>query len=112
MLVPANSQRTLLLKKVYKFKLKLKNEPQVDLRHLIYYILLWITCVDNYYNIHHVLKAKISRYPRRMEWNNSKKKFWDAKVMHKWHLLAVQYSEYLSVKPGRFIIKECLSGHQ
>ena len=85
MSVPADSQKTLPLGKDYKFKLKLEDKLKVDLKHLAHYTLSWIVCIDNYCNLHHVLKAKVSRYPKRMEWNNSEKKFWDTKVMHRWY---------------------------
>ena len=89
MSVLVNGQKTLPLGRGHKFKLELKDKPKVNLKHPAHYTLLWITCVDNHCNLHHVLKAKIGRYPRRMEWDNSKKKFQNAKVMHKWHPLAV-----------------------
>ena len=112
MSVPVDSQKMLLLGRGYKFKLKLENKLKIDLKHLAHYTLLWIACVDNHCNLYYILKAKIGRYPKRMEWNNSKKKFQDAKVMHKWHLLTVQCLRCLSVEPGRFITEKCLSGCQ
>ena len=110
MLIPADRQKALLLKKDQKFKLKLEDKPKINLKHLVYYTLLWIACVKDHCNLYYVLKTKISKYPKRMEWNNSKRKFQDTKVMHKWYLLAVQYPKYLPVKPGRFITEEYLSG--
>ena len=83
MSVPVNNQKTLLLKRSYKFELKLENKLRVNLRHSVYYTLLWIACVDNYCNLHYILKAKIGRYLRKMKWNNSEKKFQDAKIMHR-----------------------------
>ena len=82
MLIPVDSQKTLLLKKDHKFKLKLKDKLKINPKYLAYYTLLWIACVDNHCNLHYILKAKIGKYPRKMEWNNSEKKFWDTKVMH------------------------------
>ena len=87
--VPVDSQKMLPLGRGCKFELELENELKVNLKHPVYYTLLWIACVDNYCNLHYILKAKVGRYLRRMEWDNSKKKFWDAKVMHRWHPLAV-----------------------
>ena len=75
MLVPVDSQKALLLEKDHKFKLKPENELRINPRHSAHYTLLWIAYMDNHYNLHHVLKAKVSRYPRKMEWNNSKKRF-------------------------------------
>ena len=75
MSVPVDSQKTLLLKKGQKFKLKLEDKLKVNLKHLTHYTLLWIACVDNHCNLYYVLKVKIGRYLRRMEWDNSKRKF-------------------------------------
>jgi len=72
---------------------------------------LWIACVNNHCNLHYILKAKIGRYPRKIKWDNSKKKFCNVKVMHRWHPSAVQYSGYLLVKPGRFMTEKYLSGY-
>ena len=66
-----------------KFEFKLEDELKVDLRHSVYYTLLWIACVDDHCNLHYILKAKVGRYPRKMEWNDSKRKFQDTKIMHK-----------------------------
>ena len=111
-LVPVDSQKTLPLKRGYKFKLEPEDELRVNLKHLVHYTLLWIMCVDNYCNLHHVLKTKSGRYPRRMEWNDNKRKFQDMKVMHGWHPLAMQHPRYLLVKPRKFITEKCLSGYQ
>ena len=46
----------------YRFKLKDKDELRVNPKHLAYYILSWITCVDNYYNIYRIPKAKNWKY--------------------------------------------------
>ena len=51
----------------YKFKLKPENETQINPRYLVYYMLLWIAYIDNHYNIYYVLKAKHSRYPKRIK---------------------------------------------
>ena len=65
--VPVDSQKLLPLKRGHKFKLEPKDKLKINLRHPTHYTLLWITCVDDYCNIHHILKNKHSRYPRRME---------------------------------------------
>ena len=75
MSVSVNSQKALLLGRSYKFELKLENKPKIDLKHSAYYTLLWIACVDNHCNLYYIPKAKIGRYPKRIKWNNSKKKF-------------------------------------
>jgi len=65
--VPVDSQKMLLLKRNCKFELKLEDKTQINPKHLVYYTLLWIACVDDYYNIYYILKAKHGRYPKRME---------------------------------------------
>jgi len=49
-----------------RFKLKNKDKLRVNLKHLVYYILAWIACVDNICNIHRVLKDKYYKYLIRM----------------------------------------------
>ena len=66
-MISVDSQKLLPVKKNQKFELKPEDKLQVDFRHLAYYTLLWIAYVDNHYNLHYILKAKISRYPKRME---------------------------------------------
>jgi len=38
------------------------NELKVNLKHLVYYTLLWIAYIDNYYNMHKVPKRKNYKY--------------------------------------------------
>ena len=45
-----------------KFKLKNRDEPRVNLKHLAYYILAQIAYIDNQYNIYRALKAKNKKY--------------------------------------------------
>ena len=49
-----------------KFKITKDNKPKVNPKYLAYYILSWIVCVDNLYNIHFTLKKKLQRYLIRM----------------------------------------------
>jgi len=42
----------------YRFKLKDKDELRVNPKYTAHYILLWIACIDNIYNIHRALKDK------------------------------------------------------
>jgi len=42
----------------YRFKLKDKDKPKVNLSYLVYYTLLWIAYIDNAYNIYRALKDK------------------------------------------------------
>jgi len=72
-------------------------------------MLLWIACVDDYYNLHYIPKIKYSKYPRRMNWNDNEKKFQNTQKMYRWHPTEVQYPGQLTVTLRRFIIKECLN---
>jgi len=47
----------------YRFKLKNKDKLRVNLRHIAYYILLWIAYMDNIYNIYRAPKDKNQKYP-------------------------------------------------
>ena len=60
-----NQQISILVKESFKtiikksnFEIQKDNELRIDLKHLVYYMLLWIACVDDYYNIYKVLKKK------------------------------------------------------
>jgi len=46
----------------YRFKLKNKDKLRVNLKYAAYYILSWIACVDNTYNIYRALKDKNQKY--------------------------------------------------
>jgi len=50
----------------YRFKLKDKDEPRVNLKHTAYYILSWIAYVDNMCNIYRVPKDKNRKYLAKM----------------------------------------------
>ena len=45
-----------------RFKLKDKDEPRVNLKHLAYYILVQIIYIDDQYNIYKTLKVKNKKY--------------------------------------------------
>jgi hypothetical protein len=45
-----------------RFKLKSKDKPRVDLKHLAYYILAWIVYIDDIYKIYKILKVKNKKY--------------------------------------------------
>jgi len=74
-IVNADSQKSLPQKRGHKFTLKRDNKPRINSKHLAHYMLLWIACVDDYCNLHYTPKIKYSKYPKRMNWNDSKKKF-------------------------------------
>ena len=58
-----------------RFELELNNKLKVDPRHSAYYMLTWIACVDNYCNMHHILKTKNGKYPRKTKQDKDKTKF-------------------------------------
>jgi hypothetical protein len=45
-----------------RFKLKSEDELRVDLKHLVYYILVWIVYIDDIYKIYKALKVKNKKY--------------------------------------------------
>jgi hypothetical protein len=45
-----------------RFKLKSENKLRVNLKHLVYYILVWIIYIDNIYKIYKALKVKNKKY--------------------------------------------------
>jgi hypothetical protein len=45
-----------------RFKLKEEDKPRVDLKHLAYYILVWIVYIDNICEIYKALKVKNKKY--------------------------------------------------
>ena len=51
-----------------RFKLKDKDKPRVNLKHLAYYTLAWIVYVDNIYNIYRTPKDKYRKYLIRIYW--------------------------------------------
>ena len=74
-IVNTDSQKSLPQKKGHRFILKKGNKPRINPKHSANYTLSWIACVDNYCNLYYTPKAKYSKYPRRTNWDNSKKKF-------------------------------------
>ena len=74
-LVNMDNQKSLPQRQNQRFKLEEQNEPKVDPRHLAHYTLLWIACINDYFNLHYMPKTKHSKYPRKTEWDSSKKKF-------------------------------------
>jgi len=65
-----------------RFKLKSKDKLRVNLKHLAYYTLAWIVCMDNIYNIYRTPKDKHRKYLIRIYWMTDKKRYRDAKYMH------------------------------
>jgi len=107
-----DSQKSLLQRRGCRFTLKKNNKLRINPKHPAHYILSWIACVDDYCNLHYTPKIKYNKYPKRMNWDNSEKKFQNAQKMYRWHPTKMQYPRQLTVTPGRFITEKCLNGHQ
>ena len=72
-----------------KFKLKDKDEPRVNLKHLVYYILVQIIYIDNQYNIYKALKVKNKKYLVRIYQILDKYKYRNTKYIYRWHLVDI-----------------------
>jgi len=66
------------------------NKFRVNLKHLVYYTLLWIVYIDNKYKMHRTLKAKNYKYPVRMYWILSELKYKNDKFMYRWYPIKEQ----------------------
>ena len=62
-----------------RFKLKNKDKLRVNLKHLAYYILVYIIYIDNQYNIYKALKAKNKKYLVRIYQILDKQKYRNTK---------------------------------
>jgi len=62
------------------------NELRVNLKYPVYYTLLWIVYIDDYYNIYKTLKARNYKYLVRIYWMLSELKYRNAKFIYGWHL--------------------------
>ena len=45
-----------------------EDKPQNNFKYLVYYTLLWIAYIDNYYKIYQYLKQKAKQYLKRIYW--------------------------------------------
>jgi len=68
------------------FKMQEDDELKVNLKHLVYYTLLWIICIDNKCEMHKVLKARNYKYLVRIYWILSEAKYRNANYIYRWHL--------------------------
>jgi len=59
------------------------NKLRVNLKYTVYYTLLWIIYIDNYYNIYKTLKKRNYKYLVRIYWIPSELKYRNAKFMHR-----------------------------
>jgi len=91
------------------FKIEEDDKSRVNLKYLVYYILLWIVCINNKCKMHKILKAKNYKYLVRMYWMPSELKYRNAEFMYGWHLTEKQQVRAIIMELGRFPIKECLN---
>ena len=70
-----------------KFKLKDKDKPRVNLKHLVYYILVQIIYIDNQCDIYKALKAKNRKYLIRIYQTLDKRKYRNAKYIYRQYLV-------------------------
>jgi len=59
------------------------NEPRVNLKYLVYYTLLWIAYIDNYYDMYKIPKARNHKYLVRMYWMPSEAKYRNTNYMYR-----------------------------
>jgi len=59
------------------------DELKVNLKYLVYYTLLWIAYIDNYCDMHKILKARNYKYLVRMYWMPSEAKYRNANYMYR-----------------------------
>ena len=70
-----------------RFKLKDKDKPRVNLKHLAYYILAQIIYIDNQCDIYKALKAKNKKYLVRIYQTLDEYKYRNTKYIYRWHLV-------------------------
>jgi len=73
--VNTDSQKSLPQRKGHRFTLKKNNKLRINPKHPAHYMLSWIAYINDYCNLHYTPKTKYSKYPRKMNWDDSKKKF-------------------------------------
>ncbi len=60
--------------------------------------------------MHRQLKEQNSSYLKQTDWEYDNKRYINAEFMYRWHLMEAKREGMLTLKPGRFINKECLKG--
>jgi len=108
--VNVDSQKLLSQKRGHRFTLKKDNKSRINPKHPAHYMLSWIACIDDYCNLHYTPKAKHSKYPRKMNWDDNKKKFQNTQKMHGWHPTEIQYPGQLTVTLRKFMTEKYLNG--
>ena len=70
-----------------RFKLQDKDKPRVNLKYLVYYILVQIIYIDNQYNIYKALKVKNKKYLIRIYQILDERKYRNTKYIYRQHLV-------------------------
>ena len=70
-----------------RFELKDKDKPRVNLKHLVYYILVQIIYIDNQCDIYKAPKAKNKKYLVRMYQTPEEHKYRNTKYIYRWYLV-------------------------
>ena len=70
-----------------RFKLKEEDKPRVNLKYLVYYILVQIIYIDDQYNIYKAPKAKNKKYLVRIYQTLDKRKYRNTKYIYRQHLV-------------------------
>ena len=68
-----------------RFKLKDKDKPRVNLKHLAHYILAQITYINDQCNIYKALKVKNKKYLVRIYQTLDKRKYRNTKYIYRWY---------------------------
>ena len=95
-----------------RFKLKEEDKRRVNLKHLVYYILVQIAYIDNQCDIYKALKAKNKKYLVRIYQMLDKHKYRNTKYIYRWYLVDSIELNKLILQLGRYLTEECLEGRQ
>ena len=82
--IPVKESLKLVIKRNI-FKKEEDNKPRVNLKYLVYYTLLQIIYIDNYYKMHKAPKVRNYKYLVRIYQMLSKAKYRNADYIHGWH---------------------------
>jgi len=59
------------------------NKLRVNLKYLVHYMLSWIVYIDNYYNMHKILKIRNYKYLVKIYWMPSEAKYRNVDYMYR-----------------------------
>ena len=82
----------------------------MHLKHLAYYMLLWIAYIDDQYGIYKRPKEQNSSYLKRTDQKYNNKRYINAKFIYRQYPIKAKREGMLTLKLGRFINKKYLKG--